>query len=91
MAQEFHDDRYRDAHEAYIQWLRDNPRGCVLNRLTGTFGRLHQYPCMHIADYSDPSVSLTRKPKIYDTPRAAVEQWAKERGVEWTPRGTCLE
>src|SRR5919107_5373668 len=62
--QEFHDNHYRDAHEEYIRWLRHNPRGFVLNLKTAKRGVLHESDCIHIADYSDPDVSLTDKRKV---------------------------
>ena len=34
--QELHDDHCREAHEAYVRWLRHNPHGCVLNVMSGT-------------------------------------------------------
>ena len=45
--QSFHDEHYRDAHEAYIRWLRHNPRGFVLNLKTSTWAVLHESDCMH--------------------------------------------
>ena len=62
--QKFHDDQYRDAHENYVGWLRHHPSGFVLNLKTAKWAVLHESDCMHIADYSDPDVSLTDKPKI---------------------------
>jgi len=47
---EFHDNRYRDAHEDYVRWLRHNPRGFVLNLKTTKRAVLHESDCMHIVD-----------------------------------------
>jgi hypothetical protein len=90
--QEFHDNHYRDAHEDYIRWLRHNPRGFVLNVKTAKWAVLHVSDCMHIADYSDPDVSLTDKPKICAPSGASalLKEWAERRGIEWTRCGTCF-
>lgn len=88
--QEFHDKHYRDAHEDYIRWLRHNPRGFVLNLKTSTWAVLHESDCMHIADYSDPDVSLTDKPKICAPSSAPLKEWAAEHGMRWTRCGTCF-
>lgn len=88
--QEFHDNQYRDAHEDYIQWLRHNPRGFVLNLKTTKWAILHESDCMHIADYSDPDVSLTDKRKVCAPSSAPLKAWASERGIKWTYCGTCL-
>jgi hypothetical protein len=89
--QEFHDNDYRDAHEEYIRWLRHNPRGFVLNLKTAKRGVLHESDCMHIADYSDPDVSLTDKRKVCaPSTSAPLKAWASERGITWTYCGTCL-
>ena len=87
---EFHDNQYRDAHEDYIRWLRHNPRGFVLNLKTTKRAVLHESDCMHIADYSDPDVSLTEKAKVCAPSSAPLKSWAKERGIEWTRCDTCL-
>ena len=89
--QEFHDNHYRDAHEEYIRWLRHNPRGFVLNLKTAKQGVLHESDCMHIADYSDPDVSLTDKRKVCaPSTSAPLKAWASERGIKWTYCGTCF-
>ena len=90
--QEFHDgDRYRSAHDAYIRWLRRNPRGYVLNRKALTYAVLHESDCMHIANYDDPKVSLTEKPKICAPKRSEpLKAWAKERGINWSRCDTCF-
>jgi hypothetical protein len=41
--QEFHDNQYRDAHEPYVQQLRDHPRGFVLNLKTTKWAALHDH------------------------------------------------
>jgi hypothetical protein len=88
--QGFHDNHYRDAHEDYVRWLRHNPRGFVLNPKTTKRAVLHESDCMHIVDYSDPDVSLTKKRKICVPSRAPLEAWAEERGVELAYCDTCL-
>jgi hypothetical protein len=88
--QEFHDNQYRDAHEPYVRWLRYHPQGFVLNLKTSTWAVLHESDCMHIADYSDPDVSLTDKPKVCAPSSALLKAWAKERGIKWTRCGTCF-
>ncbi len=88
--QEFHDGHYRDAHEAYVRWLRHNPRGCVLNVKSGTEAVLHtKTDCMHIRDYSDPDVGLTRKAKLCSPSRAELEREAKARGLRVDRCRTC--
>lgn len=86
----FHDEHYRDAHEDYIRWLRHHPRGFVLNLKTSAWAVLHESDCMHIADYSDPNVSLTDKPKICAPSSAPLKAWASGRGMKWTRCGTCF-
>jgi hypothetical protein len=89
--QEFHDNHYQDAHEEYVRWLRHNPRGFVLNLKTAKQGVLHESDCMHIADYSDPDVSLTDKRKVCaPSTSAPLKAWASERGIKWTYCGTCF-
>ena len=88
--QVFHDNHYRDAHEQYIRWLRHNPRGYVLNLKTTTYAVLHESDCMHIADYSDPDVSLTDKRKVCASSSAPLKAWANLHGITWTYCGTCL-
>jgi hypothetical protein len=88
--QEFHDNHYRDAHEDYTRWLRHNPRGYVLNLKSIRYAVLHESDCMHIADYSDPDVSLTDKGKVCAPSSALLKAWAKERGITWTYCRTCL-
>jgi hypothetical protein len=39
-------------------------RGFVLNLKTAKRGVLHESDCMHIADFSDPEVSLPDKHKV---------------------------
>jgi hypothetical protein len=88
--QEFHDNHYRDAHEAYVRWLRYHPSGFVLNQKATTFAVLHKSDCMHIVDYPDLDYSLTAKRKVCAPSSAPLERWAKEHGIEWTYCGTCL-
>jgi hypothetical protein len=88
--QEFRDNQYRDAHEEYIRWLRHNPRGFVLNLKTQKWGVLHESDCTHIADYSDPDVSLTDKRKVCAPSSTPLKAWASERGIKWTYCGSCL-
>jgi hypothetical protein len=88
--EEFHDNHYRDAHEAYVRWLRHNPRGCVLNVKSGIEAVLHaKTDCMHIRDYSDPDVSLTRKAKLCSPSRTELEKEAKARGLRVDHCRTC--
>ena len=88
--QEFHDTHYQDAQADYVQWLRHNPRAFVLNLKTKRWAVLHESSCMHIADYSDPDVSLTLKRKVCASSDAPLQAWAQERGVKWARCGTCL-
>ena len=88
--QEFHDDQYRDAHEAYVRWLRYHPSGFVLNLKTSTWAVLHESDCMHIADYSDSDVSLTDKRKVCAPSSAHLKAWAQERRIKWSRCGTCF-
>ena len=88
--QEFHDDQYRDAHNDYIGWLRHIPRGFVLNLKTQKAAVLHESGCMHIADYSDPDVSLTDKRKVCSPTSAPLKTWAVDSGITWTRCGTCF-
>jgi hypothetical protein len=89
--QEFHDDHYRDAHDAYVRWLRHHPRGFVLNLKTAKYAVVHESDCMHIADYSDPDVSLTDKRKVCAAASSApLKAWAQERGIEWARCDTCF-
>jgi hypothetical protein len=87
---EFHDEHYRDAHEDYTRWLCHHPSGFVLNLKTSTWAVLHESDCMHIADYSDPDISLTDKPKVCAPASAPLKAWAAERGMKWTRCGTCF-
>ncbi len=89
--QEFCDTHYQDAQADYLQWLRRNPQGFVLNLKTKWQAVLHESGCMHIADYSDPSVSLTLKRKICASSDVPLRVWAKERGIGWDRCGTCLQ
>lgn len=88
--QRFHDDQFRDAHENYVRWLRHHPGGFVLNLKTSNWAVLHESDCMHIADYSDPDVSLTDKAKVWSQSSASLKAWAQERGTKWTRCGTYL-
>ena len=89
--QEFYDTHYQDAQDDYLQWLRRNPQGFVLNLKTKRQAVLHESGCTHIADYSDPSVNLTLKRKICAASDASLRAWAKERGIGWDRCGTCLQ
>ena len=88
--QEFHDNHYRDAHEEYIWWLRYNPRGFVMNLETTKRAFLHESDCMHIADYSDPDVGLTDRPKICAPSSALLKAWVEKRGITWIRCGACF-
>jgi hypothetical protein len=73
-----------------VRWLRHHPSGFVLNLKTTKWAVLHESDCMHIADYSDPDVSLTDKPKICAPSSAPLKAWAEKRGIKWTRCGTCF-
>jgi len=88
--EKFHDNDYRDAHEDYVQWLRQNPDGFVLNLKTTTYAVLHKSDCMHIVDYPDLGYSLTAKRKVCAPSSASLQRWAGERGIEWARCNTCL-
>jgi len=62
----------------------------VLNLKTSTWAVLHESDCMHIADYSDPDVSLTDKPEICAPSSASLKTWVEERGLKWTRCDTCF-
>ena len=89
--QEFHDTHYQDAQDDYLRWLLHNPRGFVMNLKTNRWAVLHESGCMHIADYSDPNVSLTLKRKVCASFDEPLRAWAQTRGVEWTRCRTCLK
>lgn len=51
---------------------------------------LHVSGCMHIADYSDPAVSLTLKRKVCAPCEKLLRVWAEERGLQLTTYRTCI-
>jgi hypothetical protein len=89
--QEFHDTHYQEAQDDYLRWLLHNPQGFVMNLKTNRWAVLHESGCMHIADYSDPNVSLTLKRKVCASFEEPLRVWAQTRGVEWTRCRTCLK
>jgi hypothetical protein len=89
--QEFQDTHYQEAQDNYFRWLLHNPQGFVMNLKTNRWAVLHESGCMHIADYSDPNVSLTLKRKVCAAFEEPLRAWAQMRGVEWTRCRTCLK
>jgi hypothetical protein len=45
---------------------------------------------MHIADYSDPDVGLTDRPKICAPSSALLKAWVEKRGITWIRCGACF-
>jgi hypothetical protein len=50
----------------------------VLNLRPGKPAMLHRSLCPHVADFSNPSASLTRTPKICETDRTLIVEVANE-------------
>jgi len=87
---EFWDEgEHRKDHEGFENWQRRNRYGHALNFLADGTTVFHKSGCMHIREYSDPKVSLTKHRKLCSPEKAELIAVAGKPSLDFDLCETC--
>lgn len=78
MIKQFKDTRGHSDHDAFVEWLEQNPDAFFFNLKSGEILMLHRAGCSHIVFKPEDEVSLTANAKVCSTDRDELEVWARK-------------
>ena len=73
----------------FLDWMSQHPEEFFINLVSPRAGRLHRADCPHMKFRAPETVDFVSRPKMTDCNRAALETWARERGVALRPCPDC--